>query len=139
MPTWFLYSLGAMISFSGMTLMVRKLASTIHGGVLAMLMLATVTFLYAVSLFIKKVPISLTREQIGFIILAALFSFVGNVCDVESIRMAPNPGYASAVKGGQMVIITIAAYFLFSGVTISIKGLVGIAFVLSGVIILATS
>jgi hypothetical protein len=53
------------------------------------------------------------------------------------MRLAPNPGYASAIKGSQLVLITIAAYFLFSDVTLTVRGLSGVALILGGVILLA--
>jgi drug/metabolite transporter (DMT)-like permease len=139
MPIWFIYSLGAMLSFTAMTLILRKLTQTVHSSVIGMLMLGIVFSIYASIIFIKKAPIALNKQEIILLLFAALTCYCGNFCDFESIRLSPNPGYASAVKGAQLVFITLAAYFLFSDVTLSIKGMAGIALVLTGVVLLATS
>lgn len=54
------------------------------------------------------------------------------MADVNALRLAPNAGYASAVKSGQILLVTIAAYWLFPDQRITAQGISGIVFIVIG-------
>ena len=69
-------------------------------------------------------------------LIAAFFSYVGNLFYVKSIGLATNPGYPVAVNGLQAVIITMVSVLLFQAEITLLKG-VGICFAVLAVILLA--
>ena len=72
---------------------------------------------------------------LGLIFLASVFSLIGNLSDVEAIRLAPNPGYAQAIKNANIVVITfLSAHFFSSDFTFA--KVVGAIVVLIGIVFL---
>ncbi|MBA3035501.1 MAG: hypothetical protein FP814_03310 [Desulfobacterium sp.] len=63
-------------------------------------------------------------------------AFFVNLFDVEALRLAPNAGYAGAVKAGQILIITFAAYFLFQDQQLTWTGMLGVSLVFLGLLLL---
>jgi uncharacterized membrane protein len=137
MPSWFIYSFGSMLSFTGLALIMKKLSITIDSMLGSMLVLVFAALLNCLMVFTKKMDYALSTWEWFMLVTAGACIFVGNFLDIEAMRLAPNPGYASAIKGSQLVLITIAAYFLFSDVTLTVRGLSGVALILGGVILLA--
>ena len=80
----------------------------------------------------------ITRYEAVMLSIAIFAATVGNLCDVEAVKLSPNPGYASALKSGQILIITFASVLLFKDTTLSMQGITGVALVLAGVVLLAT-
>jgi multidrug transporter EmrE-like cation transporter len=137
MSYWFLIALGGMFSFAGMALVLKRLTATVPIDTVLLHIFVICTVCYGVMTFLRKTPVTLSWSVWSLVALAALFAFVGNLCDIESIRTAPNPGYASAVKSGQILLITLAAYFIFENQALNITGMLGVAMIAGGIVLLA--
>lgn len=72
-----------------------------------------------------------------WLLLAAGLAFVANIFDLEALKHAPNADFASAVKAGQILVITLAALFLFEEQKITWTGALGVMFIFSGIGLLA--
>ncbi len=54
---------------------------------------------------------------------AALTSFLGNLCAVNAINLAPNPGYASAIEASKAALVVLLSVLLFASDFSFLKGL----------------
>lgn len=65
----------------------------------------------------------------------AFLSYGANLLYVKSIELAPNPGYSAAIISLQLVIIAVAAVFLFNSELTVIKGLGIFLALLAGILL----
>ena len=135
---WFLAALLGMVSFGGMALTFKKLTYLLPMPVMLVLVYGVTGLFYLAYTWKLGLSFTLDAKTFGYIILASVFAFFGNIGDVEAMRLAPNSGYAAAVKAGQIVLITFAALWLFPDQKLTFQGVLGVAFVFSGVALLAT-
>jgi uncharacterized membrane protein len=77
----------------------------------------------------------LNIHSIGLIILAATIGYISNICHLEAIKNAPNPGYCSAIVDGKLLMITILSIFLFNS-HVSYRSLSGIIICIIGMILI---
>lgn len=135
---WFIYALISMLSFSGMALVLKKLTYTLPTSLILVYL-----FIFSSVMFISyQVKISgdlkINLSAILWLLLAAGLAFVANIFDLEALKHAPNVGFASAVKAGQILVITLAALYLFEDQKITWIGVVGVLLIFSGICLLAT-
>ncbi|MGR9108782.1 MAG: EamA family transporter [Gammaproteobacteria bacterium] len=135
---WFWNAFIGMLCFAGMALTFKKLTFVLQTPLILFYVFVLNSILYLLYSGYKGVIFHLDWKSAAWILLATFLAFVGNLCDVEALRSAPNAGYASAVKSGQIVMITVAALFLFEGQSLSLQGLAGIVLILAGLILLST-
>jgi len=135
--SWFLYSLGAALSFSGLALSFKWLGGVLPAHVSLTYIAGLSTVCYFVHSLHSGVEFSVTREQLFVILLATVFAYFGNLFDLEGLRLAPNAGYASAIKGCQVLLITVLSYLLFAGQQITLMGVLGVCLVFAGGVLLA--
>ena len=135
--SWFLYSIGAALSFTGLALAFKALAGLLPASVALAYISGIGSVAFAVYAVRAKASFALSGEQLVIILLASVFAFFGNLFDLEGIRLAPNAGYASAIKGCQVIFITLTAYFLFAGQQLTPMGIVGVVLVCIGGAVLA--
>ncbi len=69
----------------------------------------------------------------ALLLLASLLAVVANLFDLRALSLAPNAGYAAAIKGGQIILITLGAYFLFKGQSITVTGALGALMIVLGI------
>ncbi|MEM7304110.1 MAG: EamA family transporter [Pseudomonadota bacterium] len=135
---WFIYALIGMLSFSGMALVFKKLTYYLPTS----LILVYVFALTSVMLFTYQLKTAdnfkIDVSSFFWILLAAGLAFVANIFDLEALKHAPNAGYASAVKAGQILVITLAALYLFDDQKITMTGILGVLLIFSGIGLLAT-
>ena len=136
--SWIIAALTGMFAFACMTLTLKKLTYSLPTPVVLLYLFLITGGLYLVYGIKLGLRFSVSPSQLGFLGLAAAFAFIGNLGDIEALRMAPNPGYASAVKAGQIVLITFAALLLFAEQKLSWQGVGGVVLVVTGVGLLAT-
>jgi len=134
---WFLAAVAGMLSFACMALTLKKLTYLLSSPIILLYVFAVTTLLYLVLSVKRGLEFGLSLQAVGLIGLSSLFAFIGNLADTEALRLAPNPGYASAVKAGQIIVITFAALLLFPDQKLSLQGVFGVILVFSGVIIIA--
>lgn len=135
---WFIYALIGMLSFSGMALVLKKLTYMLPSS-LILVYVFFFTALMFVSFQLKTsgdLKVGLT--PLLWLLLAAALAFIANIFDLEALKHAPNAGFASAVKAGQILVITLAALFLFEDQKITWTGALGVLLIFSGVGLLAT-
>ena len=135
--SWFILSLTAMLSFACMALTLKKLTYLLPTPVLlfyVLLLTSVITVIFCVK---KNFNLSINLTTFGFLLLASILAFIGNITDIESMKIAPNPGYASAVKSGQIVLITCIALLIFPGQKLSMQGISGVLLIFAGVALLA--
>jgi drug/metabolite transporter (DMT)-like permease len=135
--SWFIYALIGMLSFSGMALVLKKLTYILPSS----LILVYVFFFTAV-MFVSYQLKTAGDLKIGltpllWLLLAAGLAFIANIFDLEALKHAPNAGFASAVKAGQILVITLAALFLFEDQKITWTGALGVMFIFGGIGLLA--
>ena len=75
------------------------------------------------------------KSFLPIVFLASTFSFVANLCNIKGIAVAPNPGYHESIKNTQILLTTLISVPLF-GVKLKRRKLLGVVFVLIGVVIL---
>ena len=135
--SWFIYALISMLSFSGMALVLKKLTYMIPTP-----LILVYVFVFSSVMFISyqlktagDLKISLT--PLLWILLATGFAFIANIFDLEALKHAPNAGFASAVKAGQILVITFAALYLFEDQKITWTGALGVLLIFCGIGLLA--
>nr|WP_320014577.1 EamA family transporter [uncultured Desulfobacter sp.] len=135
--SWFIFALIGMISFACMALSLKKLTYALPTSVILLYLFAFTTPAYLIYNVVTGTPLKINYTALFFLLLASVFAFIGNLCDVEALRLAPNAGYASAIKSGQIIVITIMAFLLFKDQRITLSGLIGVSLILGGVFLLS--
>ena len=135
--SWFIVALIGMLSFTGMALSLKKLTYVLPTSVILLYLFAFTAPAYLMYNVATGTPLKIDYPALILLLLASLFAFVGNLCDVEALRLAPNAGYASAVKAGQIIVITIAAFLLFKDQRITLSGFIGVSLIFGGICVLA--
>ena len=108
-----------------MAITLKQLTYLLPTPVILLYLFAFTTLLY-LGLGIKQgLRLGVSWQPIALLGLASVFAFIGNLADVEALKLAPNPGYASAVKAGQIILITFAAVFLFPDQKLTLQGILG--------------
>ena len=99
---WILYGLGAALMYACMILTYKKLLLlNINPLLLNLFVFVFVSIGFIAWVMISKTKIELNGWMISLLILAAIFSLVGNSLEILATKGAPNPGYATALKSGQ--------------------------------------
>ena len=135
---WFIYALIGMLSFSGMALVLKKLTYMLPSS-----LILVYVFVFSAVMFVSFQLKTSGDLKVGltpllWLLLAAALAFIANIFDLEALKHAPNAGFASAVKAGQILVITLAALFLFEDQKITWTGALGVLLIFSGVGLLAT-
>ena len=134
---WILYGLGAALMYACMILTYKKLLlMNINPLLLNLFVFIFVSIGFAAWVTISKTKIELSGWMVLFLIAAAIFSLVGNSLEILSTKGAPNPGYATALKSGQVIIITLAAALIFKSDMTWYK-IVGVATVIGGIVLIS--
>ncbi len=134
---WFILSLITAFSFTVMTLLFR--ITTDKGlppltGFFYILLVATILFgFYNFSI---KESFIINKNIIIILIIAGIFSFIGNAAGSKALAAAPNPGYAQAVGSFRIVLITFTSIFLFA-LKPNILGILGSISVFIGLFLLS--
>ncbi len=134
---WTTYGIMAMLMLAGMLLLIKYagLSWNDNTGMLFVLSLGL--------LICSSTHLLVTRHvwqpkwtAIGIVAVAALLSYIGNLCYIKAVTLAPNPGYPVAIEGNKAVLVLIASCLLF-GAEFSIGKLIGILLCLAGVFFIA--
>lgn len=88
-------------------------------------------------LFISERPFSLSisKTALLLLLLAGLVGVLGNLFIVQSIKLAPNPGYSLAISGANVLLVTIFSVFLFNSEFSIVKWL-GVIMTVAGIFLL---
>jgi hypothetical protein len=123
------------LSLAGMVLMATMLLLLVHIGrmpfgqmrleppqVLFYLFVAA-TPLNFIYLKFTDYSLRMPMKAVPWIVGTALVCFVGNLCCLKAMYLAPNPGYQTAIESAKMVLVTLASVALFSSHFSPMKGL----------------
>ncbi len=138
MNNWFLIAVIGMLSFAGMALTLKKLTYSLPTPLILLYLFVVTSLIYLGYNLRWGESLKIGWTPFLLILLASVLAFIGNICDVEALRLAPSAGYASAVKSGQILVITAAAFFLFKDQQISWQGALGVIMIFAGISLLAT-
>jgi drug/metabolite transporter (DMT)-like permease len=135
--SWVLYSIIAMIGFATMILLFKKLTimepKTEVINFYFFMFTSIAFFLFST---LRKVQLHFPGKSLALFILLAVIAVVANYASVSAIRSAPNPGYVRGIQSFEVVIITIAAFFLFRSEITTVK-VIGMLLSLCGVVLLS--
>ncbi len=135
---WVYYGLGSSISFAAMALTLKKVFELGVSPIVAAFYLFILTAA-GYSIWVPfKMSVKIGVLIIPWLVLASVFSLLGNYFDLTALKLAPNPGYASTLKATQIIIITLVAPFLFSSSLTPLK-MFGVFLVLTGAALIAVS
>lgn len=133
---WVLYGLGTAVNMAAMILVFKKMLLMGIAPLVLIFFIFGITFIgFLLWVYISKIPIKISKSMILFLILASLFAILGNFFEVNSLKDAPNPGYTSTLKTFYIVIITLAAPFLFKS-KINLSKFIGVLLVLGGLFLI---
>ncbi len=136
---WYIYSLAAIVFFTILVLILKK--ATFLGFSSKEINLFLFGFSWIGFLILGHKEIKNISQNykflpfLGLVFLASLCSFIGNLFDVEAIKLAPNPGYAQAIKNANILVITILSTRFFSSDFKPLR-VIGAAIILIGIILL---
>lgn len=136
MLNWFTLALSSAFLMTIVVLIVKRgLNEGISSWTWLMYYYAFASILIGVYLFSTKGSTKVSGFLLGLLVVAAILGILGNVASTQSIKLAPNPGYAMAIVGSQTLLILIASIFLFKSEFTILKGL-GTFLVVAGVVLL---
>lgn len=130
---WALLALFAASCFTAVFIAFRLLEDAKVPSIATMLY---IFFLGAVISFIHlratDTSAAISKKSFLIVLVAAVFSYFGNLAQIRSMGMAPNPGYSAAVASCQAIFLTILSIFIFGSDFSLLKGL-GVALCVIGV------
>jgi drug/metabolite transporter (DMT)-like permease len=132
---WQWSALIAMSCFAGYQLILRELSRTVAPSILLLLVFAFGTTFYLGHVLVARVPIVASGPAVGWLVLVALLSYVGNFHQLRAVTTAPNPGYAIAIVGLQAVVLMLVS-FVFLGAALSWTKAAGVFLCCAGVALL---
>jgi hypothetical protein len=134
---WFIAALAGMVSFACLTLTMKRLTYLLPVPIILFYLFAISAVLFLATSLKRGLDFNVGWYPVALLVLASVFSFAGNMGDIESLKLAPNPGYSSAVKAGQIIVLTFASLWLFPDQKLSLQGVLGVFFVFIGIGLLA--
>jgi uncharacterized membrane protein len=121
---WIAYSLGAMGFLAVMTLMfVPPGRAGVQPSVVLFYLFLCACVLNFGYVKYQRTPLTVSCSAMLWIVGAAMASFLGNLCALNAINLAPNPGYASAIEASKAPVVVILSVWLFASHFSLIKGL----------------
>jgi hypothetical protein len=121
---WIVYSLGAMGFLAAMTLMfVPPGRAGVQPSVVLFYLLLLACLLSFGYLKYQRMSLDVSWNALLWIGGAALASFFGNLCALNAINLAPNPGYASAIEASKAPVVVLFSVWLFASHFSLLKGL----------------
>ncbi|MFA6170857.1 MAG: EamA family transporter [Patescibacteria group bacterium] len=137
LKNWFICGLGSAISFASMVIIYKRLfVLGIKPLVLNLFMFAFVFIGFLVWNLSTKTKPDLTIKMVLFLLLASMFSLLGNYFYVTSVGLAPNPGYAATIKASEIIFITVFSFLLFRS-SLNIVAFLGVCFVFLGIYLIS--
>lgn len=133
---WFYYAIIAMISLSIVFILIRKLCDIgLDSGAIFFYNTIMAAVIMVGYIFINRTQLKTSTTGVIILVVLALFLVLGNIFLIKAIATAPNPGYALAINSVQVLIVAVAAIFLFKSEFTFIKA-AGALLAVIGVILL---
>jgi drug/metabolite transporter (DMT)-like permease len=133
---WQWYALAAMVCYAAMQVLFVQLTRRGASPAAILLVVFSVAALcFAGYVGMMRTPLRQTGNGLLLLVVAAVLSFVGNLCSLRAMSLAPNPGYASAISGVHALVVTLLAIAVF-GLTVSWTKLLGVVLCVLGAALL---
>ena len=134
---WLTYALLGMFFIALMSLIFKKLTlENLQAEIILLFLFGFAFLFYLGQVIVTKTPVKLNYFLIILLILAAFFSYIGNLFQVKSIGLAPNPAYSIAIISSQTILVAIGSYFLYNS-QISIMNAIGILLGIVAIVLLS--
>jgi uncharacterized membrane protein len=134
---WILYALWSGLAFSIMALCYKKAFLLGTSSLIVNLFSFGIGFLIILTIAMTKWTLSIPSSKIlVYISIGAVLLLLGNYLYVSSISLAPNPGFATALKTTDILFATFLGWMLFRG-ELSTVNFIGVLLVISGVFLIA--
>ena len=135
---WKKYSYASLVIFATMTILWRELYEThaLHPITFSVALWLGTSLLLELWALTKREPLAIqnTAKILKLSIPLIGAAAIANLLDFYAQALAPNPGYASAIKGSQIVFITLLAPLFFPDSKVSPRMWIFIILILIGVI-----
>jgi drug/metabolite transporter (DMT)-like permease len=133
MKAWIIYSFSGSIVLSVMILLIKYIEKKISSEVILLFIMTIASICFAGhSFYTDKIKIVFNDCKLLFILfLCGILSYLGNFLWMQSLKLAPNAGYALAIFDARTIIVVLASYFLLNS-ELSIIQFFGIAVVFIG-------
>jgi len=133
---WVSLAVLAMVSLSVMFLLYRKLGELgVRSEVVLMYYFGISAAMLLIQLLKTNVPLEVSQYQLGLLIASAIAGVAGNIFILDSMNIAPNPGYTLAIVGLNTVLVAIASIFIFGSELTLLKG-AGVILAVAGAVLL---
>lgn len=136
---WLWYSLAAMVSFAFMLLGMRKLVDTISQSIVLIIIVSISSFFYLIDTEFHQHSLRLDFSTFVWLLASSMSAGLFNLYYTKALSSAPNPGFAVAVNGAQVLLISLLSLIFFKDQDFSVSAGIGIIFALSGIIGLVSS
>ena len=134
--TWFIYAFIGTFLFAAMLLIFRYLGNLgVKESTILLYVFGIGTIFFIGHSLVTHSPMKVNTKVFLLLVLATAFSYAGNLLFTKSLLIAPNPGYATAVDAFRVLLITVAAIFLFGSELTLLKG-IGAVLMVAGVVLL---
>ena len=111
---WVAYSIIGAISLSCMILIYKKLLLLGINQLLLNLFIFGFVFIgFGIFVYATKTPIRLSPLMIFLLVIASVFSLIGNYFHVKAYNEAPNPGYAHALSSTAIILVMVLSVLLY--------------------------
>lgn len=134
---WFTSALIGMFCYAGMVLTFKRLVSSLDIHLVLLYVFALTTLMFLAYSLRAEAGLRIDPGLIAWLVLASGLAFFGTYFDLQALSLAPNVGYVTAVKGGQIIFVTIGAYLLFKDQSITATGAVGVVLIVAGIALLS--
>lgn len=133
---WWAYSGISCVAFTTMFLVLKNVSGSLSPAQLMLFVYSFALLFFFVHLCITKQLTFPTYSVIGLILVASVFSYLGNLFQFKAIDEAPNPGYVVAIVSFDSVLLVIASALLFGSSFGTVK-LIGTVLCVAGLALLA--
>jgi len=135
---WYCSALIALVCYRAMALLLKKISFALPHHITLLYLFTLTSLLYLLYTGVKQTKLNLDMPVLWLLIAASGCAFLGNYFDLKALSEAPNAGYAAAIKGGQIIFITVGALYFFKDQALTLTGTLGIILIIVGIILLST-
>jgi len=136
---WYFYSIIAMLSFSAMVLLIKRIRDLGFSSRKINLFLFGFSFLDFILINIPSLDKTIASPNFWYslelIFLTSIVAIFANLANIKSIGIAPNPGYSQAIKDTNILPVTILSVLIF-GSEFSLLKIFGAVLILGGIFLL---
>lgn len=123
---WIALSVATMALMSIMLLLLNGLNRLgVDQSITLLCLLVTMLAVNGVYLATVGTPLRLPTTTLPWVLIicAGIASFLGNLCALKAMNLAPNPGYPCAIEGSKVLIVTLMSVWLFAAHFSYVKGI----------------